>query len=436
MGKLLEGSVTKLVVKSGERDAYLWDSSLPGFGVRAYASGKRSFICKYQMPDGKQRKVSLGPALPGMLAETRKKAHDILAKARLGQDVVGEKRSARERAAEDLTVGDLVKRYLQLREADRNAGEISPRSYVGIEYHLNMLLAPLHGRPPESIRQRDISNLVDGLAAQRGKRTADSCRTSISTFFAWLIEKEYAGANPCSGVKRRNKAGPRERYLTPEELKCIWRATEPETDYNLIVRLLALTAARRDEIGGLRWSEVDIDAGKIRLPKERVKNGRKTRKGHVIFLSPPAMAILRNIMRRPKRNFVFGMGKGPFSGWSRAKASLDEKLPKHIRATRLNAKGEVEKNPNGWTVHDLRRTFGTYVVERGLASVEVKEAALGHRQQNIERTYNVSPYDAQRSELMRKWADALLTIVDETAEPLVSLVTAEQPKACEARPTG
>ena len=58
----------------GKREAYLWDETLPGFGVRAFASGKKSFVVKYSLASGQQRKISLGPALPGTLVETRRKA--------------------------------------------------------------------------------------------------------------------------------------------------------------------------------------------------------------------------------------------------------------------------------------------------------------------------------------------------------------------------
>jgi integrase len=425
MGRLLESSITRLTVPKGKRDAYAWDSTLPGFGVRAFATGKKSFVVKYQLPSGQQRKMSLGPALPGTLAETRKKAQDILAKARLGQDVQGDKKASRTRAKNDHSAGDLVNTYLKIRKADQDCGDLSPKSYIEIEYHLRKLFLPLQTRRPAEIRQRDISDLVDELATTKGKRTADNCKTSISTFFAWLMEKEYVAGNPCFGVKRRNRSGPRERCLTLDEMAHIWRATELETEYDQIVRLLILTAARRDEIGALRRSEIDLDKGEIRLPKERVKSGRKTGKGHTIFLSEPAVRLLGNVARRTNLDLVFGSGEGPFSGWSHSKAALDLKLPEGMRATILNSQGEPEKNPNRWVLHDLRRSFGTHVVERGMATVEIKEAALGHRQQSIERTYNVSRYDSQRRELMQAWADLVLSLVDGSESNLVPLIAAE-----------
>jgi hypothetical protein len=63
--KLVESSIARLAVPPGQRDSYLWDETLPGFGIRAYASGKKSFIVKYALATGQQRKISLGPAVNG-----------------------------------------------------------------------------------------------------------------------------------------------------------------------------------------------------------------------------------------------------------------------------------------------------------------------------------------------------------------------------------
>ena len=395
MAKLTENSIAGLSVKPGERDTMYWDSSLPGFGLRIYSSGKRAFICKFTLASGQQRKVSLGPALPGTLAETRKRAHEILSRARLGQDLIGERQAARERARKEAPTGALAERYLAIRAADVAAGEMARKSYIGVEYHLKTLAASLHDRAPETIRQRDISNLVDELAATKGRRTADVCRASLAAFFNWLAEKEYVAGNPCSGIKKRDKAGPRDRCLSPAELAEVWRATETPTDHHLITRLLLLTGARRDEIGALKWSEVDLTKRKIRLPKERVKAGRKTRKGHTIFLSEPAAAILANIARRPGKDFVFGRDQtSSFSGWSRAKLALDARLS--------------EAMPEAWTLHDLRRTFSTLTMEHGFASTEVKEAALGHARKGVDAVYDHSEHTAARRALMARWADFVL----------------------------
>jgi integrase len=407
MAKLLENSITRLAVPRGKRDAYAWDSTLPGFGVRAFASGKKSYVVKYQLADGQQRKMSLGPALPGTLTETRKKAQDILASARLGKDIAGEKKTARERKRREKTTGDLIRDFLDMKQL-----EVRPTTYREIERHLLAFFAPLHSRQIETIGRRDIVEIID-VQTKAGKRVqADRCKTSAVTFFNWCIERDYLQANPAAGIKRRTPDDQieRDRVLSMNELALIWRAANGQTDYDKIIRLLILTGARADEIGQLAWDEIDLDNGEIRLPAERMKNRRE----HRIFLSEPPIEILSAIPRRKGKRYVFGRTENYFSGWSKAKARLDELLPSEMRAYLADGEGKPKRNPKSWRHHDLRRSLATNASDLDLASTVAIEMALGHwsgEKQGIVKTYNRSTHDAERRKLMDDWASVVLNAV-------------------------
>jgi len=112
-------------------------------------------------------------------------------------------------------------------------------------------------------------------------------RSSLSTFFAWLIREGLLDANPVQGTGKASERR-RDRVLLESELVAIWRALS-EGDAGDIVRLLILNGQRRDEIARLRWSEVDFDRAMIALPPERTKNGLR----HELPLAPPALDILR-----------------------------------------------------------------------------------------------------------------------------------------------
>jgi hypothetical protein len=86
----------------------IFDEALPGFGVRVFASGKRSYFIKYKLPGGQQRKMNLGAALPGTLVETRKQARTLLARARIGEDVAGERHDKAMPVHESATKGELI----------------------------------------------------------------------------------------------------------------------------------------------------------------------------------------------------------------------------------------------------------------------------------------------------------------------------------------
>ena len=160
----------------GKREAYLWDETLPGFGVRAFASGKKSFVVKYSLASGQQRKISLGPALPGTLVETRRKAQDILARARIGQDVQGEKKA--ERVKKTSAAGTLIRRYLESRRS-----ELRPRSFREVDRHLALLFSSLHEKQTEAITRRDVVEIDDCADLGRQAATGSADGLASPSFF-------------------------------------------------------------------------------------------------------------------------------------------------------------------------------------------------------------------------------------------------------------
>jgi integrase len=121
--------------------------------------------------------------------------------------------------------------------------------------------------------------------------------------FNWAIREGYEiAANPVAGTNRPNEPPSRSRVLADGEPANIWASLSADA-FGDIVRLLVLTAQRREEIGGLRWEEVDLARGAIVLPPERTKN----RRTHELPLSSAALAILA---AQPRRGpFVFGNGR-------------------------------------------------------------------------------------------------------------------------------
>ena len=112
-------------------------------------------------------------------------------------------------------------------------------------------------------------------------------RSSLSTFFAWAIADGLIEVNPVAGTAKAEEGSSRERVLSETELAAIWQACG-EDQFGDIVRLLILTGQRREEIGGLRWSEIDLDRGLIVLPPARTKNKRL----HELPLSPTTREIM------------------------------------------------------------------------------------------------------------------------------------------------
>jgi len=182
----------------------------------------------------------------------------------------------------------------------------------------------------------------------------------------------------------RDENDPRERSLSDAEVAKVWLAA-PDNDYGHIVKLALLTGCRRTELGDLKWSEVDLDAKTITLPKERTKNGQQ----HVVPLSATAMAILSNT-ERGQGDYVFGRTDyAGFSGWSKSK---DE---------------AVKLKP--WTLHD-RRTIRTGLGKIGVQP-HIGEAVINHLPPKLVRTYDTHTYEAEKRNALDRWATHLKTVV-------------------------
>jgi len=154
----------------------VFDDGLPGFFSRRFESGKASHGVKYNV-GAQQRRLTLGAVVPGVLAEMRKSASDVLARARLGQDVVGDRLAAAGRRT--VTLRELVPKYLTARESD-----LRPKSLVEARRYLERSWEPLHALPIDVITRQNVVDVVDDLEHDSGKVAADRARVALSGLFA------------------------------------------------------------------------------------------------------------------------------------------------------------------------------------------------------------------------------------------------------------
>jgi integrase len=363
--------------------------------------------------------VAIGSANAINLADARKTAEQLYARVKLGQDPASDKAQARSTAAQ--TFKACADDFLAVKRA-----ELRERSYPDLERHLLKHAKPLHELQLAKITRRDIAPVIASVTKNSGAVTANRVRTSLSTFFSWVLEQGMgADTNPVVGTSR-NKEQSRERVLTPAELRLIW-ANLGDDHFAAIVRLLALTGQRAGEIAGLCWKE--IHDGMILLPAERSKNHR----AHVVPLSSPALAIIDAQEHRADRDLIFGRGTKPFSGWSNCKERLD------ARITKANGGKDIPH----WTPHDLRRTFATYAggglpahqlaklsprhkeLAKGLGiEPHIVEAILNHvsgSRSGVAGTYNRSTYEGPKRVALDLWADHLTAIVEGRASNVTPL---------------
>jgi integrase len=179
-----------------------------------------------------------------------------------------------------------------------------------------------------------------------------------------------------------------------------------------------LTGARKAEIGGLAWAELDRTNALVLLSGQRTKNARPFE----LPLSRQALRILREFPELPRCPFVFGRrGQAPFSGWSQCKAKLDARIARQRAEQRLGRRLEDGEQPERedhlapWRVHDLRRSFATLAAEHGLIEPHIIEAILNHvsgHQTGIAGVYNRSAYREQKRRGLQVWSDWIEATVD------------------------
>jgi len=404
--KFTKQSLANLALPEGKIDAIFFDGTLPGFGVRLRAGGKAVWIIQYRVGHH-QRRETLGDIRKITLDAARSAARRRFAQVMLGADPAAEKAEAKQR--NKLTLGSLTAQYLDFKQP-----LLRPSTHSADRRYLTTHWKPLHDLPVHLIKRRNVAATLNEIIAQNGKVAAARARGSLSAFFVWAVSEGLAEENPTIGTNNP-AAGiePRARVLKAGELRAIWRACA-EDDFGRITRLLMLLGTRRDEIGGLRWDEFDLDVGMLTIPGTRTKNHHPL----VLPLAPTALDILRSAPCREGRDFVFGGRGGGFSSWSYSTIAL---------GVRITAAEGAPLAP--WTLHDIRRSVATHLAELGVLP-HVVETILNHRsghKAGVGGVYNRAVYEREVRAALLMWADHLQSIVEGTDHKVVPLRPKEVP---------
>jgi integrase len=369
------------------------DRQQPGLYLVVQPSGKRSFAVRTRVA-GKPIKVTLGQVGRLDLVAARRQADEALKAARRGVDPRVEPEAPKITTVAD-AVEEFVTRYAKPRL----------RSWKDVNDRLHRDLVSRYGpRPLESLTRVDLVRMLDGMADRGLKQGANRVFAHTRKLLSWCVERGMIAASPAAGIKPPAKEIARDRVLEDEEIAAIWTACGSlGFPFGPLIRMLMITAQRRGEVAGMRRLDVDVVRAIWTLPREQTKAGRL----HTVPLSDLAIEILATTPRLHDGGLVFSVDAlAQPSGWSRAKAQLDEVA-----------------GVSGWRLHDLRRTAASTMARLGHPP-HVVAAVLNHAPgstQGITAVYNRFRYDDEKRAALDAWARHVNRLVNGTVTEVVEL---------------
>jgi integrase len=367
-----------------------FDERMPGFGLRVSGSGRRSWIVIYRI-GGRLRRLTLGPYPYLSLADARAKAKRAISDVVHGGDPAAAKQA--ERLAE--TFAEFAVEYLE------KHAKVRKRSWREDQRMLERDLLPAWRHiKVKDISRRDVRELLERVVERGSPMQANRLFALIRKMFNFGIQRDVIEHSPCTALSQPMPNRQRDRVLSEQEIRAVWKALERERP--LIAasfKLRLLTAQRGAEILSMRWEHLDLAAGWWTIPGELAKNGRS----HRVPLSGAVLTVLDEVRR------LSDGGQELFPSPSRAGSmQYAQKAVERIR----KAAG-VE-----FTGHDLRRTAASHMTSMGISRLTVGKI-LNHVETGVTAVYDRHSYDREKRQALEEWGRRLAEIVsqEDTLEP-------------------
>ena len=330
------------------------DPKCPGLYLRVMPSGAKSWTFRWSRGNFDKR-LCIG-RWPSTTVEQARVRAGALQSRRGGGEDPAEVQKAKQTSG--TTITDLAERFRR-----EHFPRIKPRTIQDYEWLLEKWILPALG----GVRVAELSR--DQVAAWhssngRAKRTANHALAVLSKMLSLSIRWGMRENNPCQGQERYRETK-RQRYLDPVELASVVaaigrleRSGEITAASSTALRLLLLTGARRSEIRGLLWDDVDPSgSAKLRYHKTIGRGER------VVMLPPEASKILKRLVHHDDNPHVFA-GQGD-------DGTIGSTLDCAWRIVRASA-GVPDVR-----LHDLRHTYASMGVASGLTLAQVGQL-LGH----------------------------------------------------------
>ena len=382
----------------------LWDEDIPGFGLRIYASGKKTFILSYRNARRKKRLMVLGRYGGDLtLDEARTKAIKARGQVADGIDPLAEKKAARSQALTSSTpfrevVENFIDKYAKPRQ----------RTWKETERTLTVNCAGWLDKPISIITEADAYQLLDGFTAKGQGSKARVTLAWLSALFRWAVKRGIVEASIMDKIEIEIEPKVRDRVYSANEIKAVWNATtalDPvEAGY---VKLILLLGVRKSELAGMRRSEFD-HPDKMTLwivPHERTKSRKRQKKKRVYVVPLPKLAqrIIKGLPHLDDDLLFPGRGVEGEAGKKKTRKPL-------VPGTALKTKVRDESGVADWTYHANRDTTSTWLQDEGHSEYE-RGLVLNHAESSVTADYSHGyPVKLKRA-LLEKWANRVARTV-------------------------
>lgn len=403
---------------------FLWDAATPGFAIRvghkSNADAIGDFYLVRRFPGQTQpspRKIGPYPAMT--LAEAHAKAREWNDDVRNHVDPavkLAEKRRDDEARRHD-TFAAALGQY-----ADEVLSTPSFKTGAAVAHKMRTNFGEKIGSRPLSEITRSEINTILKTKAKSAPSEANHLTSYVKTFFKWCVNEEKIAVSPIADLGKPSKTVTRDRKLTDDEIRWLWKACrqDPTDPFARVLLLLLVLGQRKSEVSELVWRELDLEAKLWTIPKNRTKSRRE----HVVPLSRLALELIGTRGNRAPSHLLFPSDRPkvdesgqerpiPLSGWSKA-------LPRIQRAAVKIADKELVKRgqePQGdwerWTIHDLRRTCASKLGKLRVNPFVI-ERVLNHARKGVTNTaYNQHDYLDEKARALEAWAMHLRKLVGE-----------------------
>ena len=412
MTRLSEETVKRLPVPTkGNRVTYFAGAMIQGakaprgFGVRVTAAGARAFVLNYRLR-GREYRYTIGAWPDWSALKAVRAARDLRQRVDRGENPLDERTPPPATATVASILDDFVARHV------RTLRKRSADEYMSA---FNRLVKPRIGKLGiYEVRRSHVIKMLDEIEDENGPVMADRTLAYVRKAFNWCATRDDQFNVPVvrgmARVKPKERA--RTRVLSDDELRLIWPVLGEAGTFGALVKMLLLTAQRRDEVARMGRKEIGPD-GIWTIPAERYK----TKQPNHVPLSRDALNVIKAQPLVEGCDYVFpSRAKTPYSGFGKSKAKLDKLIFEAMQkpAKRGNV---VEQIPN-WTLHDLRRTAKTLMVRAGVRP-DISERVLGHVIAGVEGTYDRHSYAEEKRDALEK----LAAMIERILNPLPSSVS-------------